>query len=179
MSTASAVAAAGAAASPADAALAALVATNPRDIPRAPATPSGTRPVRALAARLAAAGLVSPPTPVDDDVAALHAVFDAALAGGVGCVVLDYVMEVCGDPLMTSRCVCALFSNRPTSGREERRGACLPIGRARERLGYSRLIPPSRSPRNAQTHTLTHTHTRARTNTATLWKHTWLMAHAW
>jgi hypothetical protein len=165
MSTASAVAAAGAAASPADAALAALVATNPRDIPRAPATPSGTRPVRALAARLAAAGLVSPPTPVDDDVAALHAVFDAALAGGVGCVVLDYVMEVCGDPLMTSRCVCALFSNRPTSGREERRGACLPIGRARERLGDTHASFPLLAHPATLKHTHSHTHTHARAQT--------------
>lgn len=92
-------------ASPADAALAALAAVHPRDIPRTTGTASA-RPVRSLAAKLAAAGLVAKPADGggdDDDVACLHAVFDAALAGGLGCVVLDYVMEVCGDPLMTSR----------------------------------------------------------------------------
>ena len=91
----------------ASSALAALAATPCRDLARAAGV---SRPVRALAARLASAGLAgaadagSAAAGGDDaDVAALHAVFDAALAGGLGCYVLDYVVEVCGDPLMTSR----------------------------------------------------------------------------
>jgi hypothetical protein len=89
--------------SPSASALAALAATPCRDLPRA--GPSGTRPVQALAARLAAAGLSEWADNADNaaDVAALHAVFDGALAGGLACYVLDYVVEVCGDPLMTSR----------------------------------------------------------------------------
>ena len=87
-------------------ALAALAATPCRDLPRVGST--GARPVRALAARLAAAGLANAGGGAGDadgdaDVAALHAVFDAALTGGLGCYILDYVVEVCGDPLMTSR----------------------------------------------------------------------------
>ena len=92
----------------AQAALAVLAATPTRDLPRA-AAPSGARPVRALATRLTDAGLArwagdgGGADAASADVAALHAVFDGALAGGLACYVLDYVVEVCGDPLMTSR----------------------------------------------------------------------------
>lgn len=77
-----------------------LVAAPPRSLPRADA--SGVRPLRLLADALADAGL-APRAQAGDDVAALGALFDGALAAGLGCVVLDYVVEVCGDPLMTSR----------------------------------------------------------------------------
>lgn len=80
--------------------LAALTTTAPRDLLRLDA--GGTRTLRTLADELAAAGL-APRAPAGDDVAALAALFDAALGAGLACVVLDYVAEVCGDPTVTSK----------------------------------------------------------------------------
>ena len=79
--------------------LAALTTTPPRDLLRLDA---GIRTLRRLADDLAAARVVAR-VPAGDDVAALGALFDAALASGLACIVLDYVAEVCGDPLVTSR----------------------------------------------------------------------------
>ena len=77
-----------------------LAATPPRSLAAPDA--AGVRPLRRLADELAAAGL-APRAPPGDDVAALGALFDGAVGAGLGCVVLDYVVEVCGDRLLTSR----------------------------------------------------------------------------
>lgn len=88
-----------------------LASTPPRDLPRA-GTASGERPLQSLAAELRASGAASDSTGAvgagfgrgdDADVAALGTVFDAAVDAGLGCLVLDYVAEVCEDPLLTSR----------------------------------------------------------------------------
>ena len=88
-----------------------LASTPPRDLPRAGAA-SGERPLQSLAAELRASGAASDSTGAvgagfgrgdDADVAALGTVFDAAVDAGLGCLVLDYVAEVCEDPLLTSR----------------------------------------------------------------------------
>ena len=88
-----------------------LASTPPRDLPRAGAA-SGKRPLQSLAAELRASGAASNSTGAvgagfgrgdDADVAALGTVFDAAVDAGLGCLVLDYVAEVCEDPLLTSR----------------------------------------------------------------------------
>ena len=88
-----------------------LASTAPRDLPRAGAA-SGQRPLQSLAAELLASGAASESQGAvgagfgrgdDADVAALGTIFDAAVDTGLGCVVLDYVAEVCEDPLLTSR----------------------------------------------------------------------------
>lgn len=88
-----------------------LASIPPRDLPRAGAA-SGERPLQSLAAELRASGAVSDSTGAVGagfgrgdaaDVAALGTVFDAAVDAGLGCLVLDYVAEVCEDPLLTSR----------------------------------------------------------------------------
>ena len=88
-----------------------LASTPPRDLPRAGAA-SGQRPLQSLAAELRASGAASDSTGAvgvgfgrgdDADVAALGMVFDAAVDAGLGCLVIDYVAEVCEDPLLTSR----------------------------------------------------------------------------
>lgn len=94
-----------------------LASTPPRDLPRAGAA-SGERPLKSLAADLRASGAASDATGAvgagfgrgdDADVAALGTIFDAALDAGLGCLVLDYVAEVCEDPLLTSRFVLVEF----------------------------------------------------------------------
>lgn len=88
-----------------------LASTPPRDLPRAGAA-SGERPLQSLAAELRSSGAASDSKGAvgagfgrgdDADVSALGTVFDAAVDAGLGCFVLDYVAEVCEDPLLTSR----------------------------------------------------------------------------
>lgn len=60
----------------------------------------GTRSVRSLYQRLQKANLIA--HEVASDVEALHAVFDVALNKGLGCLILDYIEEVCDSRTMVS-----------------------------------------------------------------------------
>lgn len=61
---------------------------------------NGTRAVRSLYQGLQAAGLSTHAAASDVD--ALHIVFDVALNKGLGCLILDYIEEVCDSRTMVS-----------------------------------------------------------------------------
>ena len=83
----------------ANAVLSRLAATPATELPRVAA--DGVRPVHTLYLEGLGVGLTD--TAARDDVECLYRVFDIALAHGLGCVVLDYILEVCSDPAQTSR----------------------------------------------------------------------------
>lgn len=60
----------------------------------------GTRSVRSLYERLRSANITV--LQAASDVDALHAVFDVALNKGLGCLILDYIEEVCDSRTMVS-----------------------------------------------------------------------------
>ena len=60
----------------------------------------GTRRIRILYERCREARLSS--SEAQSDVAALEAVFDVALRNGLGCLILDYVQEVCTSRVLVS-----------------------------------------------------------------------------
>lgn len=62
---------------------------------------SGSRLLHTLHEQCSAAGL-TPQSVAQDDVATLHALFDVALEQGLGELLVDYVVEVCSDPFLTS-----------------------------------------------------------------------------
>lgn len=66
-------------------------------------TDDGSRLVQLLFEQTLQEGLTN--TDAQGDVECLHALFDVAVSHGLGNVVLDYVVEVCSDPFLTSRYV--------------------------------------------------------------------------
>ena len=60
----------------------------------------GTRSVRTLYQQLQQANLIT--SEAASDVEALHAVFNVALNKGLGCLILDYIEEVCDSRTMVS-----------------------------------------------------------------------------
>ena len=85
----------------ADVVLGKLAAIPATALPRLAA--DGVRPIQALYEESLRARLIS--IDARDDVERLYLLFDLALAQGLGCLVLDYVTEVCSDPFCTSRSV--------------------------------------------------------------------------
>ena len=77
-----------------------LASAAPRDLVRT--GPSGRTLLHDILLECRAAGVTAAPAG-DNDVALLHALFDVALSNGLGCLVYDYVVEVCSDRYCTSR----------------------------------------------------------------------------
>jgi hypothetical protein len=76
-----------------------LVSASPRSFLKKDA--AGERLLSSLLLQCRQAGLTAASV-ADDDVQRLFALFDVALENGLGCVVQDYVVEVCGRTLQVS-----------------------------------------------------------------------------
>lgn len=63
---------------------------------------TGKRLLHHIYQQFCTSGLIPVPQ-AEDDVHRLHALFDVALQHGLASVIIDYVLEVCSDPTLTSR----------------------------------------------------------------------------
>ena len=79
--------------------LAQLAATPATELPRV--TADGRRLVQTIYEQSLKVGLTD--DTARGDVERLYSLFDLALAHGLSSIILDYVLEVCSDPFLTSR----------------------------------------------------------------------------
>lgn len=64
---------------------------------------TGKRLMHHLYQQCCTSGLIPVPTAADD-VQRLHALFDLCQRHALGAVIVDYILDVCLDPSLTSRC---------------------------------------------------------------------------